>query len=463
MHNAGMFLLRFTFQNHCSFRDEADLTLVRPNLHTRRPTAGSWSDYTAPVAAIYGANASGKSGVLDAFRYMHSMLHSAAPSWPKTKRLPRAAFALDEVSRDQPSTFSLDFVLDDVRYEYGFSLTAKEITEEWLYTYPTGRKKVMFERAAEPEQLTFGRALGGGEATLAKVTGKDELVLAKGALLHNRQLERVWKELREGIVVAEFGDMVRHSRLRSIVKEVADGSFDLEDLRIMLKVADIGIAGAEVRDEEADPKLAKLLKAVISAGFDAGKGDVGEALEELPDDRFEEMLAEIARSLMFNHTGADGKTYPLPTSKQSTGTLTWLSLAAPALKVIRQGGVFAVDELDASLHPQLAEVLIQMFQDSTINTKHSQLIFTTHDTYFMSPTSSVKLGSDEVWFVEKGRNGVSELFRLSDFPTRGEQNFSRRYLQGRYGGVPSVAPSFLASLAERAPEGRRDMSEEVLV
>lgn len=107
--------------------------------------------------------------------------------------------------------------------------------------------------------------------------------------------------------------------------------------------------------------------------------------------------------------------------------------------------------------------MIQLFQDESVNQNHAQLIFTTHDTYFISPVSDSPLSPEEVFLVDKDRDGASEIFSLADFSIRKEQNFSRRYLQGRYGAVPSVAPAFLRSLVEPQAnsEGEREPKELV--
>lgn len=455
-----MFMLRFTFQNHASFRDEADLTMVKPTLRTASPQDGTWVDYTTRVAAIYGANASGKSTVLDALRYMQTCVRDSATEWSKRKTVPKLSFALDKVSKKRASTFILDFVLDDVRYEYGFSALRSRFEEEWLYTFPTGRKRIIFERG-EAGSIEAGRELGGGGPSLKRAVDERQLVLSIGALLKHPVLMPIHDAIVDKIDIARFGESDRESRLRSVVQDIADGSLGLDDLRTMLRVADIGIVGAEVKDAEADPKAVKFLRAFLAAQrqvegdaaevFRASvKGEGGEidtnGEDFIDDDIVEKIISQVARSLMFAHRGSDEETYSLPSSRQSTGTLTWLSLAAPAIKTVREGGVLAVDEIDASLHPQLAQVMIQMFRDASINKTGAQLIFTTHDTYFMSSATDSRLSPDEVWFVEKNESGASDLYRLSDFPTRADQNLSRRYLQGRYGAVPSVAPSFLAGL-----------------
>src|SRR5689334_6846212 len=114
-----MMLLRFRLQNHKSFREEAELSLVRSGLKTARPLDGRWRDYTHNVVALYGANASGKSSVLEAFEFMISMIRNSATVWRSRPALPYKPFALDGHSRDEPSQYSIDFVMDEVRFEYG--------------------------------------------------------------------------------------------------------------------------------------------------------------------------------------------------------------------------------------------------------------------------------------------------------------------------------------------------------
>ncbi|NED82779.1 ATP-binding protein, partial [Streptomyces sp. SID11233] len=118
---------------------------------------------------------------------------------------------------------------------------------------------------------------------------------------------------------------------------------------------------------------------------------------------------------------------------------------------IRHGGTLLVDELDASLHPRLASALISFFKSPEINPRGAQLIFTSHDTSLMGHLAGESLDTEEVWFAEKGGNGVTDLYPLTDFPVKKDQNIERRYLGGRYGAVPALAWEELhAALAEPA-------------
>lgn len=450
MHNGRMTLLRFRLQNHKSFREVAELSLVHSRLRTARPLDGSWQDYSHRVAGIYGPNASGKSSVLEGLDFMLNVVRNSATVWRGRKRLPHRPFALDETSRDQPSHYSLDVVIDDVRVEYGFSLTAQQVHTEWLYDYPVGRQRLLFERGLNDEPFKFGRALVGGTATLEKLTGSRELILSRGANDGQPILAKVFDALTEGFEFARFSEGSRQQRLNDIVEGLATESIQMSDIILLLQAADVGIAEVEVDEVQTPPALLNWVRAIQKVTAETTE-EVPATKERPPSDAVDEAeiriaIEEVTKRLAFRHTGQDGIHYTLTPADQSTGTLSWLSLAVPAVESLRRGSVLLIDEIDASLHPQLAQMLIQMFKDPSINPRSAQLIFTTHDTFFLSPSSDVRLDPEEVWLVEKDNAGASELFSLSDFGTRQDQNLSRRYLHGRFGATPHVAPAFLKSL-----------------
>jgi len=459
-----MFILRFRFENHRSFRDRSELTLVQSRLKTSNPPDGDWSAYTWRAAGIYGANASGKSTVLEALNFMIGVIRSSATTWTERRTLPYRPFALDDDSAKRPSHYAIDFVSDGDRYEYGFSLVKKRVISEWLYDYPSGRRRMLFERDVETDSdFRFGRSLAGGTRGLPTITGPRELLLSRAGTSHHPVLRPIFLELTQRISYAEFSESDREQRLRRIVSSLASGDTKVDDLVTLLKVADVGIAGVEVAERQVPEQFRVMIAAMVKAGqtatskkskkrtrLEPASETTGLATDEADADdvQIEFLLEDIQRNLRFQHLGLGGKPYPLEAGQQSSGTLSWLSLAMPAVDALRRGGVLLVDELDASLHPHLAQVLIRMFKDADLNTHGAQLVFTTHDTYFLSPSAEARLEPEEVWFVEKNREGASELYSLGDFPTRTEQNLSRRYLHGRYGATPAVAPAFLRGLVE---------------
>lgn len=440
-----MLLLQFSLRNHASFRDEVTLSLVSSSLKTQVPRDSNWSEHVTKVAAIYGPNASGKSALLDGLRFVRAIVTQSATQWADRPRLPRNPFLLDRTSAREASTFVLDFVADDnVRYEYGFSLTEEAVVEEWLQGYWSAKPTLLFDRKFG--NIEVGRKLRGGAAMLQRITGERELVLSRAATAKNKQLQVVASAISDGFDFASYGDQDREQRIRQLTTEIADGSFSADDLVALLRVADIGINHVEVSERELPSELKSLIERLLPLpGEDPS--DESRGSENLLDpDGVEKVIAALRRALRFHHIGRDGKAYPLELHTESAGTLTWLGLAVPALERLRSGGALCVDELDASLHPRLAQVIVDMFSDSEVNVNGAQLIFTTHDTHFLDNSNPGRLSPEQIWFTEKNSTGVSDLFSLAEFPTRKEQNYARRYLAGRYGAMPQVLPSHVRGL-----------------
>ena len=143
-------LRSFRLANHRSFATEQELSLLA--VYDRAQPA-------LPVAAIYGANASGKSSLLDGLAFMRGAVLESFRSWDSEGGVPRRPFRLDPALRAQPSGYVVDAIIADVRYTYGFTLSDDRVLEEWLYSYPEKKKRVLFERL--DGRIRFGSTLGG--------------------------------------------------------------------------------------------------------------------------------------------------------------------------------------------------------------------------------------------------------------------------------------------------------------
>jgi AAA domain, putative AbiEii toxin, Type IV TA system len=133
-------LRSFRVANHKSIKDEQELLLV-PAYDKSRPVV--------PVAGIYGANAAGKSNLLDALRWMQYAVRSSYAEWEPDAGVPRTPFRLDPAAAAEPSLFSVELVLDGVRHVYGFEVDHERVREEWLYSYPRRRKRIVFRRGVD--------------------------------------------------------------------------------------------------------------------------------------------------------------------------------------------------------------------------------------------------------------------------------------------------------------------------
>ncbi|EIV94973.1 ATP/GTP-binding protein [Frankia sp. QA3] len=430
-------LLRFRVANHRSIRDEAELSLISSSLRTITPPDGDWIGATTRVAAIYGANAAGKSNLLDAFDFAISAVRHSATTWAEKEDFPYQPFRLTMIEEAHPSFYEFSLTVDDVRYDYGFRCTDQGVHSEWLYSYPEGRRRRLFVRESTGgTPISFSNHLPGDKALAASLLRPRSLFLSVAANSNHNFLGRIQHQITRNIQYARYTEFDRRTRLR-MVRDVIEDKDSLQKTIALLRMADLGIRGVTVRERERPTFLAAFLELASDDGDERDKGVTART------------LAATRKNLSFVHTTADGTEFEIPEIDQSSGTLAWISLAVPALHAFQDGSVLLVDELDASLHPYLAATLVGMFKAPEINKTGAQIVFTTHDVSFMSPSFPAALEPDEIWFAEKNSDGATELYSLAEYPTRRSDNFAKRYLEGRYGAVPLVDPDALAGVLSR--------------
>lgn len=416
-------LLSFRAANHRSLRSEQQL-LLTPVYPSDLPDDTPWDALT--VAGIFGANASGKSNVLDAFQYMaHLVRWSFRENEPGTG-IERHPFALDEGMLTAPSSFVVDVTIDGVRHTYGFALDDVRIVEEWMYSYPLKKKRIVFHRRGDA--FEYGEHSPKGLRQAEQLTESNVLFLSVAA----RSKQQVLRPIYEW-----FQRIAWRTPSREYGLSVADfGVRDMERLTDLLRAADTGIVGAVMLDESDDEYAARVNVTWTGEGKSPAR----------------------RKRLHFQHRGADGKA-ALSMSEQSTGTQYLYRLGRSAFRSLDLGSPFVVDELDLSLHPYLAAQLIKLFRDPHTNAHGAQLIFTSHDASLLGRIRGEDvLLRDHIWFTEKDECGATELFPVSEFKPRSEENRERRYLAGRYGAVPLIDDElFAAALAAREDSG--DVSE----
>ncbi len=412
-------LIRFRVANFRSLRDDQELSLVAARRGSRSDllqAEGLGVDLLR-VAGIYGANAAGKSNVLDALRFMAEAVVGSHRLWPPVGPIPREPFLLDAKSHEEPSLFEVDLVIGGVRHQYGFALDHEKIVEEWLHVFPRGRRQVWFSRdVEEAEPFAFGKHLKGNNRILARLTRPNCLFLSVAAGYNHEALLPVYRWFAQELRFAAAQDRVSWASLQEFLgrRERKENEAALLEL---LQRADLGVVGFEIRGE------------ALGRSSDEEPG----LFVRSPDGSLQvfELKHQAGRAAV-----------TLPVAKESRGTRAWLSLVGPILEALESGSLLCVDELDASLHPRLAVEVVRIFQDPDSNPKGAQLFFNTHDSSLLGTLlGQPVLHRDQVWFVEKDRAGASRLYPLTDFKPRKLENVERGYLHGRYGAIP-----FLTSL-----------------
>ncbi|GGO78197.1 AAA family ATPase [Nonomuraea cavernae] len=405
-------LLRFRVANHRSIRDEQTLSLVAV------PRRGETKELgTVRVAGIYGANASGKSNVLSALIWMIDAIRSSHTRWGPVGGVPRQPFKLSETGLATASFFEVDFLHDETRYSYGFEVDDTRVLGEWLYTFPHGRKKRLFERSTA-DDMAFGRGLTGEIQRIRRLTRPNSLYLSAAASNNHPLLGDLYASLVGKVLFAQHGEEDEKLRLH-LAKFLLNETDFAPALNKLLRIADLGVERAELVETPDDPVLDEFAR-LYPEDFAVPSSEAA-------------LRAVRARVVLRRSTGG----VSLGLDEESAGTRAWLSLLGHALITLRGDCVLITDEIDSSLHPLLSSSLIRMFKDPEINRHGAQLVFASHDTTLLgSMLEDEIMARDEVWFTEKDDSGATSLYALSEFHPRRDENVERGYLQGRYGAVP---------------------------
>ena len=410
-------LIQFNFKNFRSFRDDATLDLSAAKMSEFNDRVVSVSnEKILPVAAIYGANASGKSNVYSAFEYMveyvvNSLHYGDDPvKFGENRPTP---FLFDSVSEDSESSFEVYFTVpgdkSEKSYNYGFCIGKEGVAEEWLnYKAKTARDyKTIFYRSDEENELDLSGLPKSTRNNIEVALDKQVLIVSLGAKLKVDKCKLV----RDWFLANEFADFGNAYTNFFLSRRLPKGF--VEDKAIQQKVVqyfssfDENIKGFNVEEVPAE-------------------GDSKEPTYKINSIHKKIDSDEIAE---------------IPLGMESAGTLKMFALYPELQEVLQKGSVYFIDELNARLHPLLVRNFILIFLNPEVNVNHAQLIFTTHDTWQLS---NQLLRRDEIWFTEKDTDGVSTLYSLADFinedgtKIRKDESYEKNYLLGKYGAIPTL-------------------------
>ena len=387
-------LIQFRVENYLSIKDEVVLSMLasKDNEHPEHLISGTNKNYLKS-AVIYGANASGKSNVLNAFWFMVNYVLTSH-NQQLHKQIERSPFKFNRETPSQPSSFEVIFTTTGIRYSYGFSVTDKSVVEEYLYYYPNGRPALIFERK-NTKNFRFTTDVD-EQTALKERTSANKLYLSVAS---NWSYSKV-------IPVLEWFASCQIITKNSVADAYGLDAEQLKDdeyrqiIASMLRVADFGIQSLEIRDTD----------------FTASHGDSFSNIEAV-------------------HT-IQNTSYTLNMSEESDGTNSYLKLIGVVKKALDQGTLLVADEIDAHLHPLLTKHLVSLFNSVEFNPHGAQLVFTSHNTNLLDLDF---LRRDQIWFTEKDElTAATDLFSLYDFSIRKDTKVEKGYLIGRYGAIPFI-------------------------
>lgn len=439
-------LVDFSFGNFKCYKGEQQFSMRRDGQSGYLP----FNDIST-VTAIYGANASGKSSLLDAIQFAATFAVRSYGEGSSGDRIAgRIPFLLDRSSWEKPSTFYFELITPSlVRYKYWFSINDTQVLTENLIVYRSSRPSLLFSRDMGSEgkytnshgqSIDFGPSFIGSKKQLWDITRENSLFLSSAAAGGNKIIEPVFSELKKiSLYVARYYE----SEILQIRQLLREDSREKSTLQQLIKFADLGISDIE-------------LKTPQDRSEQESKSPATE--EESSDNYIDARNREDSAEIVFVHSGNNLEAV-FPAEYESAGTVGALSFFSMAMRAIKFGGIALVDEIDSSLHPTLVKELVRLFAEKETNPNNAQLIFTTHDVSLIDVGSSGDrvLERDQIWFVEKTGEG-SEVFPATDFHVRRGENIGRNYLNDIYGALPN--PKLHEVFAEFASSCKSEQSNE---
>lgn len=414
-------LVEMNVTNFLSIRDTQTLSLVKGKGSELSATnyfkTKAANDFELlRSAVIYGPNASGKTNFILALNSMKHIVLTSATNKQRGDLLSITPFRLSADTREAPSEFEVIFIVEGVRYQYGFSATSEQIHEEWLIAYPKGRAQRWFSRVWEADKKQFvwelGNSLTGEKQLWQKSTRENALYLSTAVQLNSMQLQPVFdwfkRTLRisspEGWDPSFSASLCEEGHKSKVLELLHAADIDLDDIVIETKKLSSDDLPFEVPEE-----LKNLIAQI--------------------DDKKTRKIRTVRKD-------SEGKRIIFDFDVESDGTQKLFAVVGPWIDVLENGYVLFVDELHNSLHPKLVQFLVELFHNSETNPKNAQLVFTTHETSILNQDVFRR---DQIWFCEKNKSHATDLYPLTDFsPRKGRENLEMTYLSGRYGALPFV-------------------------
>lgn len=419
--------IRFGFSNFRSIKDYQEISFAASSISDDCANLISFKtidEKLLPALAIYGGNATGKSNLLLALKFLRHGILKSHTGGNATGHIKREPYLLDNKSHSKPSVFDCDFMLDNVRFHYGFSIDSEHVIEEWLYSYPKKYKQVWFHRNSnEKEPYYFGKALKGKNRTIESLTRKNSLFLSSAAQNNHAMLTPIYEYFKTKL---EF-DFGRGEVPPHVIEGYLEDENEREWLIKFLASADVGIVNVKVEsykeeNSELRDDIIKILTKHVFDDDDVKKQDNSKKLIDL-----------MSKGIRVEHCCSDGTTVILEFDKESLGTKKLIAILGPIYDSLKMGTLLVIDEIDTSMHPLLSRKLIQLFQEKETNPNNAQLLFSTHDTNLLAGGF---LRRDQIWFTEKDNFGSTIIYPLTNITTRKGDNIENGYLQGRFGAIP---------------------------
>lgn len=442
-------LVDFSFENFLSFRDEASISLVASDHVDKREPKSDISgrpvdddsisydrlipvpgrdEHVVKIAAVYGANGSGKSNLVEALIFFKVLVTTSVDDDTLLSRFQPRTYQFDTSTVSGTSSFEITFITGGVKYRYGFEVDTLSVISEWLYMLPEGESEEVECFSREGSEIEMSHQYFSDDEKLKGKTRSNALFLTVCAQWNVgvAMTVRDWVRIRVNILSGLSDDTTSYT-----INECMNHPETHKKMLEFFNTLALGIDDIEY--EEVEIPIPMMEPTVFRNNLAHGRmsPSVGE-----------ELGREVAKQKHTNvwtiHTLYDGDEVSgkirMPFRLESVGTKRLFALMGPLFDIMENGGVAVIDEFGSSIHTQMLVELVKVFQ-SRINTR-GQMIAITHDTNLLRKDL---LRRDQIWFVEKDPEGASHLYSLLEFvnnPECGTGDYRTDYLRGIYGAIP---------------------------
>jgi len=399
-------LIGFSVGNYKSFKETVTLSMVASSITEEDKELNENNVF--PIndklsllksAAIYGANASGKSNLVAAINFMKWFVLNSSKETQVSDAIDIEAFRLSTETEKEPSFFEIVFILEDKTFRYGFEVNAREVVSEWLFQADDTEEKMLFERDVDNYILDdFPEGQG-----ISDKTRSNALFLSVVAQFNGKISGKILLWFSKNLQLISG---LQDTQYRKETLESFENDRHRHDIIEFIKKLDLGIADIQIK------KYISQKTAMFG-------------------------IYEVGVKTVHRKYDADGKQTAIELfdieTHESEGTNKLFALAGLLLDTLRTGKILLIDELDARLHPLITRELICLFNSNETNPHNAQLIFTTHDTNLFT---SKTLRKDQIWFTEKDNKGATDLYSLVEYKVGKNASFERDYMIGKYGAIP---------------------------
>lgn len=421
-------LIEFSIGNYRSFKDKVTFSMVAANIKAKDPKVDDNNTFAVDdeltllkSAAIYGANASGKSNLAKAISFMKWFMINSSKETQSTEKIGVEPFRLSTETQTQPSLFEIVFLLDGKKYRYGFEATQERVVSEWLFYVPNKRETRLFERNHEESTDIFHIAKTFKGTGIDSKTRHNALFLSVAAQFNVEIAERILHWLTRKLKT--ISGLNNRNYLNYTISCLAEDNENKEEIIQLIKKLDLGIREIRVNEIEITP--------------DSLAEDIPEELKTL----IFKSGTRKATSIRTVHQKFDGEGNHISLelfdleNQESEGTKKIVSIAGILVDILKNGNILIFDEFDARLHPLISKAIVEIFNSQETNYNNAQLIFMTHDTNLLS---NQLFRRDQIWFTEKNKYGATDLYSLVEYPIRNDASFKSDYIKGKYGAIPFI-------------------------